>query len=132
MKKLRKLALALAIVLVFAGCGDGEQLDASAKTENLTSSGFSYEEDTAEYKVGDPGVNPFDFVNMSSQPVDDQDTALELAKNECTVEYDTTRVYYDGNAAMWKVSFFTAGTAGGDQTVYLDANGITCLVVYGE
>ena len=107
-------------------------LDLPTGIENLTPLSFSYEEDTAVYKDGDPGVNPHAFANVNSQPIDSQDTALELAKNECTVEYDTTNIYYDRGTAMWKVAFFTAGILGGDQTVYLDGNGITRLVVYGE
>lgn len=107
-------------------------LDSPTGIETLTPLSFSYEEDTAVYKDGDPGVNPHEFANVNSQPIDSQDTALELAKNECTVEYNTTNIYYDCGTAMWKVAFFTAGILGGDQTVYLDGNGITRLVVYGE
>ena len=132
MKRPGRLALALAIVFLLSGCAADARPDDCAETGNLTLLDFSYEEDTAEYKAGDPGVKSYDFVNVSSQPIDSRDRALELAKNECTVEYDTTRVYYDGGAAMWKVSFSTAGTAGGGQTVYLDSSGITCLIVYGE
>lgn len=99
---------------------------------NLFPLSFSYEEDAAIYKDGDPGVNPHEFANVNSQTIDSPDTALELAENECTVEYDTTNVYYDVKTAVWKVAFSTAGMLGGDQTVYLDSSGITCLVVYGE
>ena len=107
-------------------------LNSPTGTETLTPLSFSYQEDTATYKAGDPGVKSYDFVNVSTQPIDRQDTALKLAKHECTVEYDTTNVYYDGETAMWKVLFSTTGTAGGDQAVYLDSSGITRLVVYGE
>jgi hypothetical protein len=33
---------------------------------------------------------------------------------------------------MWKIVFYTEGVAGGDQTVYLDKDGITVLIVFGE
>lgn len=104
----------------------------AGKTEDPAPLSFSYEEDTAIYQDGDPGVKTHAFVNGTSRPVDRPDTALELAKKECTVEYDTTNVYYDAETVMWKVVFSTAGMLGGDQTVYLDGSGITCLVVYGE
>lgn len=33
---------------------------------------------------------------------------------------------------MWKILFHTANTPSSCQTVYLDGNGLTRLIVYGE
>ncbi len=93
---------------------------------------FSYDEELIEYKENDPGVFYDGFKNTSTLEIASADEAIAKAENECTVEYDTTNVYYDEGTAMWKVNFSTAGMPGGDQTVYLDSKGITRLVVYGE
>ena len=58
--------------------------------------------------------------------------AIGRAMNECTIEWSATEVYYDATKEIWKVTFYTKGVPGGDQSVYLDANGITLMIVYGE
>ena len=58
--------------------------------------------------------------------------AAERAKNECTIGYDTVSVLHDGWDDVWSITFYTRGTLGGTQSVYLDKNGITLLIVYGE
>ncbi|MBR4034271.1 MAG: hypothetical protein IKJ04_05635, partial [Clostridia bacterium] len=67
-----------------------------------------------------------------AKPVADSNEAAERAKNECTIGYDTVSVLHDGWDDVWSVTFYTRGTLGGGQTVYLDKNGITLLIVYGE
>ena len=57
---------------------------------------------------------------------------LELAKNECTVEYDAYDIAFDEENEVWRVVFYKSGTVGGDQTVYIGADGKTKLIVYGE
>ena len=93
---------------------------------------FSYETEQAQYRPGDPGVRASGFVNTEESPVEDAETAIRRAREECTVTYDTVSVWYDPTADMWKVSFSTAGMAGGDQCVYLGSDGVTRLIVYGE
>ena len=85
---------------------------------------FSYEAEQAQYRPGDPGVRTSGFVHT--------ETAIRRAREECTVTYDTVSAWYDPTADMWKVSFSTAGMAGGDQCVYLGSDGVTRLIVYGE
>ena len=92
---------------------------------------FSYEEESAIYVEGQPGVKTFGFVNTSEIELS-FDNVVELAKNECTVKYDTTKVYFDSSSNMWKVVFYDEDVLGGDQTVYIDGRGITALIVYGE
>ena len=93
---------------------------------------FSFDKDTATYKDRNPGVNPNPFGNEGAQPIESKNSAIERAKNESSLEYDTTKVWYDASADIWRVQFYMSGTVGGDQTVYLDSDGKTVLVVYGE
>ena len=107
---------------------------------NQSLASFSYEEDVAIYKDGDPGVNPNAFVNIDTYPIDNQNAAVERAKNECTIEYNATSEYYDSNADMWRIDFLTIthnedgtlATSGECQSVYMNSDGITQLIVYGE
>ena len=93
---------------------------------------FSYQEHKELYPKGTPGVKYEGFVNTDEQATLTAAYALERAKNECTVEWDTTHVAYDRTARIWMVEFCTEGMAGGCQTVYMDEKGITLLIVYGE
>ncbi len=93
---------------------------------------FSFDRISKTYKAGDPGVKTEGFKNTSEQAVTNSTEAIERAKNECTVEYDTVTVLRDGWDKMWSVTFSTRNTLGGCQTVYLDSKGITLLIVYGE
>ena len=93
---------------------------------------FSYEAEQAQYRPGDPGVRASGSVNTEGSPVEDAETAIRRAREECTVTYDTVSAWYDPTADMWKVSFSTTGMAGGDQCVYLGSDGVTRLIVYGE
>ncbi|MCQ2354797.1 MAG: hypothetical protein MJ102_06820 [Clostridia bacterium] len=156
MKRITVIILCLVIVLLLSGCGakteqskeqftenqqsETEKSDVSQFTENRQSEteksdvsipGFSYAKDCAIYVVGEPGVKTSGFVNTNEKDVN-SDNVTEIAEHECTIEYDSTKVYYDTIARIWKVDFFTQGMDGGCQTVYLDSNGITVLVVYGE
>ncbi len=93
---------------------------------------FSFANDSKTYKAGEPGVISEGFKNTSESPVTNSTEATERAKGECTIEYDTVTVLYDGWDNIWSVTFYTRGTLGGCQTVYLDSKGITLLIVYGE
>ena len=54
------------------------------------------------------------------------------ARNECTIEYDTVTVNYDETSKVWEVTYSTTNTPGNCQSVYMDENGVTLLIVYGE
>ena len=92
---------------------------------------FSYSNDKAIYVEGEPGVKTSGFVNTTKVDVDFNNVA-EVAKNECTIEWDSCTSYLDTAECIWKVVFYNEGTVGGDQTVYLDYDGKTVLIVYGE
>ena len=151
MKKCSYVLLACVLILSLSACNQQTEtavssLDepnnsiASNEPSNQSLASFSYEEDAAEYKDGDPGVNPNKFVNVDAYPIENQNAAVERAKNECTIEYNSTSEYYDKDADMWRVDFHTVvnnedGTfavLGGCQSVYMDSDGVTQLVVYDE
>lgn len=93
---------------------------------------FSYREEAAAYGDGGPGVYPQEREDISLRAIEHGQAAMEQAGWVCTVTYDATQVWYDPDTDMWKVCFFTRGAAGGDETVYLNGEGLICLVVYGE
>ena len=86
-----------------------------------------------EYKIDEPYVK---YENFNNPEVEREITgaidAITRAKFELTVEYDITSVSYDENANMWCVTFWTLDMPGGDQSVYLNGNGLTCYIIYGE
>lgn len=94
--------------------------------------GFSFDSAQKTYKPGDPGVKSEGFKNTSKKAVTNSAEAAERAKRECTIEYDTVTVLRDGWGEVWSVTFFTQGTLGSCQTVYLNDEGVTLLIVYGE
>ena len=94
---------------------------------------FSYAEVTATFKTGDPGVKSEGFVNAESVPMSSRIWDVKTqALNECTIEYDAVTVNYDETAKVWEVTYSTANTLGNWQSVYMDENGVTLLIVYGE
>ena len=98
---------------------------------NISIPDFSYAEDSAIYFEGEPGVKTSGFVNTIKVDVDFNNVA-DVAKNECTIKWDSCTTYLDAAECIWKVVFYNEGTVGGDQTVYLDYDGKTVLIVYGE
>ena len=140
MKKTAALVLCLVFILLLIGCETKKEQSEKQSVENLQSvteksngsiPGFSYAEDSAIYVDGEPGVKTSGFVNTAETDINSDNVTI-IAKHECTVEYDNSEVYYDTVAGIWKVDFFSEETDGGCQTVYLDSNGKTVLVVYGE
>ena len=94
---------------------------------------FSYAQVLEEYKIGDPGVKHENFNNPDvEREVTSAIDAIIRAKFELTVEYDTISVSQDKDANMWCVDFWTLDVVGGGQSVYLNGNGLTCYIVYGE
>ena len=94
---------------------------------------FSYAEKLEKYKVGTPGVKHEKFKNPHIEvEITGAVDAIVRAKFELTVEYDTISVAYDEDANMWLVNFSTSNMVGGDQSVYVNGNGLTRYIVYGE
>ncbi len=94
---------------------------------------FSFESDKLAYPQGEPGVKTGGFVNSTPiSPIAGYADAVEQAQKECTATYDAVSVAWDFSAKIWRVDFYTAGIVGGGQSVYLDSEGITQRIVWGE
>ena len=108
-----------------------EQTNAASKT-NSNPNGFSFASEKTKYKKGDAGVKYDNFVNTDESIITTDTEAVNRAKRECTVKYDTVNVYFDAKENVWMVNFYTKNTLGGDQSVYINEKGKTLLIVYGE
>lgn len=135
MKRLFTMLIVFALAFSITGCSKNNDKDDSVLT-SLAS--FSYNEDYMLY-YDDFGVKTSDFLNTDVSSIDEQESAVEQAQNECTIEYNSTSVYYDNETEMWRVDFQTisreqgvAMLVGTRQSVYLDNDGITHLIVYHE
>lgn len=117
---------------VFADVTIGTLKTKRPADNNIDITMFSYADDVATYTKGSPGVKHTGFKNTTEHHVSCGTQALERAKNECTVEYNHTHVYYDEEANVWMVLFYKRNTLGGGQSVYMDADGKTLMIVYGE
>ena len=93
---------------------------------------FSYAQVLDEHKIGDPGVKHDNFNICFESEVTGAIDAVKIANLELTVEYDTISVSYDEEADVWCVDFWKLDVAGGGQSVYVNGNGMTCYIVYGE
>ena len=94
---------------------------------------FSYAQELEYYKVGDPGVKHEHFNNWNIESeITGAIDAIIRAEFELTIEYDTISVSYDETSNMWRVDFWTLGLDGNSQSVYVNGNGLTCYIVYGE
>ena len=93
---------------------------------------FSYEKVLQMWEKSDSGVKSDGFQNTSEAVIATPQQVIERAQNECTIEYNTTALAYDSAADIWRVTFYTEGSAGNSQDVYLNGNGLTALIIYGE
>ncbi len=122
-----KRVVCLVAVLLLALCGCSQ----NNKTQQINVESFSYAEDCAYYKDG-PGVKKSGFVNNEESELDSAEQAVDLAKKECTVDYDTIDVAHDLETGIYRISFYKEGWLGGNQDVYINQKGITQLIIYGE
>lgn len=124
MRKIICFILVFSFLLLFAGCNQTKS--------DIEVSTFLYSEHAEIYNDNNPSVKHDGFKNINEQKISNAEGALERAKNECTIEWDSFGVSFDKESTVWMVSFYTEGMLGGDQVVYLDGNGKTLLIVYGE
>lgn len=136
MKKYMALGFVLVCVFSLAACNSAERREEDSVPASLAS--FSYEDDYRLY-YDDAGAETTGFLNIDVCSIDGQASAVEQAENECTVAYNATSEYYDNEAEMWRVDFQTIHReqgavmlVGTRQSVYLDSDGITHLIVYHE
>ncbi len=121
----RVVCLVAVLLLVLCGCSQNNN------PQQMNVGSFSYTEDCAYYK-DDPGVTDSGFVNNEESELDSAEQAVDLAKKECTVDYDTIDVAHDSETGIYRISFYKKGWDGGNQDVYINQKGITQLIIYGE
>ncbi len=92
---------------------------------------FSFAEDSAIYSEGEFGVKTSGFVNTTATEIT-AENLVEHAKKECKVWHNCVDIDVDTAARVWRVNFYTQSWLGGGQTVYMDYDGKTVLIVYGE
>ena len=124
MKRIICFILVFSFLLLFTGCNQTKS--------NVDVSSFSYSKHAEIYKDDHPGVKHDGFKNTNESKISNAEDALERAKKECTIEWDAFQVSFDDESNVWMVSFYTEGMPGGDQSIYLDGDGKTLLIVYGE
>lgn len=104
----------------------------AAKEPEIPVSEFSYAQVLETYNANDPGVKTEGFRNDDSSRYSGLDELIELAKSECTIEYDSISLAYDSEEFIMRVSFYKEGTLGNCQDVFIDNTGKTILITYGE
>lgn len=124
MKKIICFILLFVFLLMLTGCNQTKS--------NIEVSSFSYSEHSKIYKDNNPGIKHDGFKNTNESQISNAVDALERAKKECTIDWDTYHISFDNESNVWMISFYTEGMLGGDQVIYLDDNGKTLLIVYGE
>ncbi len=140
--------------LIYEYCGmeyEAPEYEIGTQPENSGEQTVEYSDDVVEVTANDTinGVIPRisailagtveigaakneGFVNIDICPIETENQAAERATLECTVDYDTVTAVYDGSDGVWAVHFYLSDTAGGDQIVYMNKNGETLLIIYGE
>jgi hypothetical protein len=99
---------------------------------------FSYEAHREMYAGGGAGIRFDGFYNIERNLITSKDDAVALARNEVIVDYTAISVFYDNESEMWMVLFWTHSDSHGDpvsggcQSVYMNHDGITTLIVFGE
>jgi hypothetical protein len=99
---------------------------------------FSYESDLDMYgeywSAGGFWGQNLVYKNTEPNPILTKEDAIGLAMNEVdsNFSYNLIWISYDDVLEMWKVVFATENMFGGCQSVYLNSDGITELIVFGE
>jgi hypothetical protein len=92
---------------------------------------FSYDERREMYAGGGAGIRFDGFYNIVRNSITSKDDAIVFARNEVVVDYTAISVFYDDESEMWMVHFWRQ-EPGGCQSVYMNRNGITTMIVFGE
>ena len=125
----RQSVFLLILALLLCACGSQEAGEDGTITDRDT---FSYEEDLQLYGNA-LSTRTSGFVNTNLVPVATKHQAAERARRECDTCYPELHVAYDEETGMWRVLFYLGKKVlGGGESIYLDDNGITKLIVYGE
>ena len=147
MKKIIALMLVLVFAFAFVGCNKepahdhnhdhNHTTEIASNTEPVTKSvdkapAFSYAEDEKAISKQTTGVKTEGFKNTKNASIGTVEEAITLAQKEKNIESDSVNMFYDAETKICKVIFYTEGAQDEIQTVYLDKDGKTILIVYGE
>lgn len=135
MKKIIAIILVLAFAFALVGCNNSDKIEVATNTEHVENSiikapRFSYEEEKETYSKEKDGVKLDGFKNTEKTKIKTIKEAAELALKERTIDSDSTNVYYDAKTKVCKVVFSTEGEEGYTQSVYMDKEGKTVMMVY--
>lgn len=131
MKKI--FALLLVFLFIFCGCAQNQN-----STELTIKDGGFFEYTELAEQLGksyiEAGVKIDGFVNTQKSDINNIHDAIELAKKEVDADNCTiAEVTYTEDKEFYRVLFMIDyETVGGGATVYLDKNGITKVIIYGE
>jgi len=140
MKKTVFLVILCTVVMGVSSCSD----DNNSQETHVFIDGkdgavgtFSYDRYLSRLEwSGGITKDPSEFVNITETKIKTKEKAIELAKNEVTIKYELIDVYYDKKKRIWAILFrqdyINGYVFGGGQSVFINNNGITQLVTYGE
>ena len=129
---MKKLFVLLALVSVFlCGCSEKEEVEGDY---SFTVATFSYTAERASYE-NQPNVQTSGFKNIDKRHITGVLDLIELAKDECSIEYETISWSYDEGSGIYKFTFSTQDPASenkDEQDIYVDPDGITLMIVTKE
>ena len=129
---MKKLLILLSALLVFlCGCSSKNDVD---EENTFTVASFSYANDRANYE-NKPGVKTSGFRNVEAKHIADIKELMELAKDECDIDYDMIVFSHDEEADIYKFTFSTEEVVEdsyGTMDVYITKDGVTLMTIYTE
>lgn len=138
MKKFTAILLAVLMTATLFGCGKKDPTDLGNRTTVDKSNGYSIIQEVLPFeysedrKAFDDSVQLDGFKTSETNPgaaAKTKSSALEIAKQEVTENFDTVKFQYDRTRGIWKVIFIIAadGTPTSEEkiiaTVYVDEDG---------
>lgn len=153
MKKIIALALSLFMAAAFFGCGK-DNGDLGKQTTVDEQNGYTLVQEVKTFKMNDDertmkkldGVQKEGFKISEANKTGDvkvKSDALEIAKGEVNVKYNSVRVAFDRTQGIWKVTFSNDKELTDEEgmkhvesdvleTVYVDEEGYTLMLYKGE
>lgn len=153
MKKIIISVLLIALTVVFFGCSKGNG-DLGKQTTVDKDNGYTLVQEVKTFKMNDDekamkqldGVQKDGFVTDEANKTGDvasKTDAIDLAKKEVSLSYNSIRVNFDRTRGIWKIVFSNDEEIKGDdgqkhvesnvvETVYVDEEGYTIAIYKGE
>ena len=128
-KTVISLAFILCVLFIFSSCKNSESVIKDFDIEDSSVESFSY---NPVFSEDSAGVRLSGFENNGELELRSEKDAVEAAKKEISVSYDSVACAYDKEAGIWRVEFWTKDVVGDCETVYIDILGKTRAIVAGE